>query len=488
MADMESLKSKPIERNLKIKSIECSLCNKSFTKISNLNSHVANVHDKKKNHKCLKCGKMFFKLSNLKDHNAVHEGIRFKCDECSMDFSRKYDLKKHVTMKHNCTEMLEEPKVTYSLCKKSFVRNSSLNTHLEFLDSKMKSFSCSMCKKSFTIKYSLNTHIANVHERKKNYKCLKCGKSFFKLSNLKDHNDVHEGIKKFKCEQCTKDFTRKYYLKCHVETTHGISKVLKLDDKVNSKISKINEDFKCDACEKLFNNRLSLKKHYMLNHNGNKKYKCELCPSVFGQKVHLDIHVERKHFNSPNDEPDGKLNKPASEETLGRSAMSQEKPNGVLQNHISNAENKIQESGEVNISENAKDSVLTLEIENDTSRPETDNHFKNYECDICGENFEKDFHCRNHLETVHMANKNDVTVSMNSLELDNEKVVMKYKGKNYKCKFCRKTLNKISDLQDHVISQHLEEIIIIEPSEDNVKKQLITKQKSNRYTKRYISL
>ena len=130
MADMESLKSKPIERNLKIKSIECSLCNKSFTKISNLNSHVANVHDKKKNHKCLKCGKMFFKLSTLRDHNAVHEGIRFKCDECSMDFSRKYVLKKHIENNHNCLEMPKATKITCSLCKKPFSKNSNLNAHL----------------------------------------------------------------------------------------------------------------------------------------------------------------------------------------------------------------------------------------------------------------------------------------------------------------------------------------------------------------------
>ena len=151
MANMESLKSKSMQKegNLKTKSIRCSFCNKSFTRISSLNTHVASVHEKRKNHKCLKCGKMFSKLCNLKDHHNTHDGVRkFKCDQMQ--------------------------------CGKSFFKLSTLKSH-----------------------------VASVHEKKKNHKCLKCGKLFYKLSTLRDHEVIHDGVRNFKCDQCSKGFRRK---------------------------------------------------------------------------------------------------------------------------------------------------------------------------------------------------------------------------------------------------------------------------------------
>ena len=39
---------------------------------------------------------------------------------------------------------------------------------------------------------------------------------------------------------------------------------------------------------------------------------------------------------------------------------------------------------------------------------------------------------------------------------------MKDQGKKYKCRFCKEVFGMISDVQDHVSSQHFEDTVITE--------------------------
>ena len=51
--------------------------------------------------KCF-CGKLYLTKQNLQRHTEViHQGVRFKCDECAKEFTDERNLHRHQNVKHN---------------------------------------------------------------------------------------------------------------------------------------------------------------------------------------------------------------------------------------------------------------------------------------------------------------------------------------------------------------------------------------------------
>ncbi|KAF5400243.1 Zinc finger and BTB domain-containing protein [Paragonimus heterotremus] len=82
--------------------LTCAFCNKVFTKICNLNTHIKTVHKGVKPFECTFCYKGFTRNSDLHKHiDAVHKGLKpFVCDFCQRSFSQKSSLKRHVEAIH----------------------------------------------------------------------------------------------------------------------------------------------------------------------------------------------------------------------------------------------------------------------------------------------------------------------------------------------------------------------------------------------------
>ena len=102
-----------------IKPYKCSECNDVFTTRSQLNGHLAFVHEGKKTYNCNICGKIFvseksangniwpnkcnvcdkhfFTKYQMHEHIAAfHEGVKpYKCLQCDASFSQSNTLKKH---------------------------------------------------------------------------------------------------------------------------------------------------------------------------------------------------------------------------------------------------------------------------------------------------------------------------------------------------------------------------------------------------------
>ncbi|XP_047198024.1 zinc finger protein 260-like [Hippoglossus stenolepis] len=101
----------------------CSVCNKGFPRLSQLEEHKA-THQLFKPFRCLECGKSFTQKTRLKTHQSVHTGERpFSCTICGKMFSRQ----------DNCTR------------------------HERF-HSGLKPYSCGQCGKSFTVLGNLKIH------------------------------------------------------------------------------------------------------------------------------------------------------------------------------------------------------------------------------------------------------------------------------------------------------------------------------------------
>ncbi|TKS79465.1 Zinc finger protein 2 [Collichthys lucidus] len=101
----------------------CSLCNKGFPRLSQLEEHKV-THQPFKPFRCLECGKSFTQKTRLKTHQSVHTGERpFSCKICGKMFSRQDNCLRH-----------------------------------ERFHSGLKPYSCGQCGKSFTVLGNLKIH------------------------------------------------------------------------------------------------------------------------------------------------------------------------------------------------------------------------------------------------------------------------------------------------------------------------------------------
>ncbi|KAK2822783.1 hypothetical protein Q5P01_022848 [Channa striata] len=101
----------------------CSVCNRGFLRLSQLEDHESS-HQPFKPFRCLECGKSFTQKTRLKTHQSVHTGERpFSCKICGKLFSRQDNCLRH-----------------------------------ERFHSGLKPYSCGQCGKSFTVLGNLKIH------------------------------------------------------------------------------------------------------------------------------------------------------------------------------------------------------------------------------------------------------------------------------------------------------------------------------------------
>uniref|UniRef100_A0A672JP80 C2H2-type domain-containing protein n=1 Tax=Salarias fasciatus TaxID=181472 RepID=A0A672JP80_SALFA len=132
---------------------------------------------------CSVCNKGFLRLSQLEEHKASHQAVKpFRCLECGKSFTQKTRLKTHQSVKRAfwCT-----------VCGKSFQWLVPLSIHHRTHTGE-KPFGCGQCGKRFTQQSSLRVH-QRTHSGERPYSCSQCGKTFILMHHLKrppDHPHV----------------------------------------------------------------------------------------------------------------------------------------------------------------------------------------------------------------------------------------------------------------------------------------------------------
>ena len=146
------------ENNVDLDSKSCEICNKTFSSKINLKNHFEGTHLGLIKYKCDMCEKGYTTVSGLNTHiNVVHKKIRFNCSHCDQTFSEKGNLKVHVQRIH------------LGMKKKNKTEKVKKNTK------------CEICNREFEFPSRLKEHFKVIHERTRDHACSKCEKTFQRL-------------------------------------------------------------------------------------------------------------------------------------------------------------------------------------------------------------------------------------------------------------------------------------------------------------------
>merc|ERR1712129_25797 len=165
--------------------------------------------------------------------------INQNCQHCSMTFTLKKQLFKHIDGEHKGLE-----------------------------------YNCTKCEYSNKKWENLRFHIRKVHE-KLFYSCNLCTYTNVKRFKLRQHQQSeHEGMR-FSCTQCEYVGKQQLYLKRHVQNEHE------------------NTIFVCKKCGFEANGPNGLKRHQRNDHWN--KQQCDQCDHQAADRSNLRLHKEIKH-------------------------------------------------------------------------------------------------------------------------------------------------------------------------------------------------
>jgi len=143
------------------KKYSCRYCNETFIYSWEVQVHTQNKHHEEQGYKCDICGATFKWPRSLMRHTqAVHEGIKYKCTECTTVLASLEAFKKHGQRFHPLTQ-------------NGPIKSQPINPLKE------ECYMCHYCNTNFRCKTNLDKHIHKIHRTNQgSIQCQYCSNVF----------------------------------------------------------------------------------------------------------------------------------------------------------------------------------------------------------------------------------------------------------------------------------------------------------------------
>lgn len=257
-------------------------CNRKFKQKSSLIDHL-DYHSNPELFKCKSCEKNFSSLSNLRTHITQSHiaQTKYQCDKCGKQLNLRYRLTAHIkehlvkTLKQKSPEVFvcAEPN-----CEKPFSAKKGLDSHMKNCHNLLReTFSCEICGKQLMKRHSLREHIKNTHaEGTQKIQCNICQHYIKNEYAMKKHLYRHKQMEQ-KCEYCAKKCSTKAALRSHLRMKHLLKRT-----------------FECHFCDKKFKQNIDLNEHEA-THTGIDLYPCLWCTATFKFGANFRAHRKNVH-------------------------------------------------------------------------------------------------------------------------------------------------------------------------------------------------
>ena len=107
---------------------QCDICHKKFVNFDKLQQHFTTHLKDSCKVKCEVCDKKI-NSRNMKEHLKTHDSLRYNCEQCGKDFSRKEAVNRHVLTIHD----KDQAKFPCNVCAKKFRRRDYMMEHVRLV-------------------------------------------------------------------------------------------------------------------------------------------------------------------------------------------------------------------------------------------------------------------------------------------------------------------------------------------------------------------
>ncbi|XP_045776603.1 zinc finger protein 99-like isoform X1 [Maniola jurtina] len=280
--DVDAYNGHMVKHTNKYGPFECDICGLHSKSRNNLCRHIVVNHSIR--YSCTLCLFVTMHVGTAKSHERWHNGSKFKCPECDLEFGIRSSYLSHLRIKHPSD-------FACTVCGFSFIGERGIKLHMikkhRFDVENPEGPLCKPCNIRFASETAYTQHVKvspkhNIGGKRVrndpliNTICWR--KRPWSGKSKKEEPDAAD--EPVECEQCGIPLKDYWMYTQHFKKAHP--------DKNRTKYHR--PKLLCELCGKVFNNEAQLRYH-MPVHSEHKQFKCEVCSKSFGSILNLKSHV-----------------------------------------------------------------------------------------------------------------------------------------------------------------------------------------------------